>query len=292
MICNLCPRNCGVDRSEKRGYCGAGDKIMAARASLHYWEEPCISGEEGSGTVFFSGCSLKCVYCQNSSISVGYKGKEISVERLAEIFTELQEKKANNINLVTGDHFLPQIIKSVVKAREMGLKIPVILNTSSYLNVETVKMAKGYIDIYLADFKYMRSETGDRYSRAQDYPHVAKQAIDEMVRQTGTPIYDSRGIMQKGVIIRHMMLPGIMDESKEIIKYVHERYGNSVVMSIMNQFTPIGVDNYKEINRHITSEEYDELIDYALSVGVEEAFVQEDGTASESFIPEFDFCGI
>ena len=292
MKCMLCPRNCETDRRVSKGYCGEGNIIKAARASLHMWEEPCISGEEGSGTVFFSGCSLKCVYCQNKSISIGKIGKEISVDRLAEIFLELQSKKANNINLVTGDHFIPQIIEAIKKAKNNGLHIPIVFNTSSYISVDTVKALRGYVDIFLADFKYWESETGQKYSNAPDYPEAAKAAIEQMAEQTGEPLYDSRGMMKKGVIVRHMILPGYTAESKKIIEYVFKKYGNKVILSIMNQYTPINMESYSEINRKVTEQEYDEVIDYALSIGVEEAFIQEEGTQSESFIPDFNIEGI
>ncbi len=292
MKCMLCPRKCGVDRSIKKGYCGESDKIRAARASLHMWEEPCISGEEGSGTVFFSGCSLKCVYCQNKSISIGEVGKEITTDRLAEIFLELQRKKANNINLVTGEHFIPQIIEAIKTSKAKGLKIPIVFNTSSYISVEAIKALDGYVDIYLADFKYWKSETGEKYSKAKDYPEAAKAAIEQMVMQTGEPRYNIRGIMEKGVIVRHMLLPGYTSESEKIIDYIFKKYGNKVILSIMNQYTPIKIKSFPEINRKVTAKEYDEVIDYALRIGVENAFIQEEGTQTESFIPEFDFAGI
>lgn len=292
MECMLCPRKCGVDRSIKLGFCGQSDKIKAARASLHMWEEPCISGEEGSGTVFFSGCSLKCVYCQNKSISIGTVGKEITTHRLAEIFIELQDKNANNINLVTGDHFIPQIIEAIKKAKANGFKIPIVFNTSSFINVDSIKVLDGYVDIFLADFKYWSLETAEKYSNAKNYSEVAKAAIEQMVKQVGMPVYDSCGIMTKGVIVRHMILPGYISESKKIIEYIFKKYGNSVVLSIMNQYTPINMENFPEINRKVTEDEYNEVIDYALSMGVEEAFVQEEGTQSESFIPDFNIEGI
>jgi len=292
MECMLCPRQCGVDRSIGVGYCGEMDTIKAARASLHMWEEPCISGKEGSGTVFFSGCSLKCVYCQNKSISIGKVGKEITTQRLAEIFLELQEKNSNNINLVTGDHFIPQIIEAIKAAKAKGLKIPIVFNTSSFINVDSIKALDGYVDIFLADFKYWSFETAEKYSNARNYPEAAKAAIEQMVKQTEKPVYDSRGIMTKGVIVRHMILPEYTSEAKRIVEYIFKKYGNSVVLSIMNQYTPINMEKFPEINRKVTEVEYDEVIDYALSIGVEEAFVQEEGTQSESFIPDFNIEGI
>ena len=292
MKCMLCPRRCGVDRRINKGYCGEGEAIRAARASLHMWEEPCISGNDGSGTVFFSGCSMKCVYCQNREIATGNMAKEISVERLSEIFIELQTKNANNINLVTGDHFIPQIVEAIKKAREKGLHIPIVFNTSSYLTPDGLKLLDGYVDIYLADFKYWSEEISKRYSNAPDYRFFAQDAISEMVNQVGEPMYDSRGMLKKGVIIRHMLLPGYVYDSKKIIRYISETYGDSVILSIMNQYTPINMEAYPEINRPVTKSEYDEVIDYALSIGVKDAFIQKEGTAAESFIPVFDYRGI
>ena len=293
MKCNLCPRNCNVDRSQQKGYCGQTDKIKVARASLHMWEEPCISGERGSGTVFFSGCGLKCVFCQNFDIAKGDTGKEITVERLAEIFCELKEKGAHNINLVTGDHFVPEIIKALDIAKINGMDLPIVFNTSSYINKETIKKLEDYVDIYLADFKYFDNETAKKYSNADNYLQVAKIAIEEMVSQKGTPVYDDEGMMKKGVIVRHLLMPGFLQESKAIIRYVYEEYGERVVLSIMNQYTPLKqVEKYPEINRKVSEYEYESLINYAISIGVREAYVQEGETAEESFIPPFDLEGV
>ena len=293
MNCNLCPRNCNVDRSENKGYCGQTDIIKVARASLHMWEEPCISGERGSGTVFFSGCGLRCVFCQNFDIAKGDTGKEITVERLAEIFCELKEKGAHNINLVTGDHFVPEIIKALDIAKANGMDLPIVFNTSSYINKETLKCLENYVDIYLADFKYFDNETAKKYSNAENYLQVAKTAIEEMVSQKGTPVYDDAGMMTKGVIVRHLLMPGYLQESKAIIRYVYEEYGERVVLSIMNQYTPLKqVEKYPEINRKVSDAEYESLINYAISIGVKEAYVQEGDTAEESFIPPFDLEGV
>lgn len=293
MKCNLCPRNCNVDRSINKGYCGQTDKIKVARASLHMWEEPCVSGERGSGTVFFSGCGLRCVFCQNFDIANGNTGKEITVERLAEIFLELKEKGAHNINLVTGDHFVPQIISALDLVKSKGMDLPVVFNTSSYINKETLKLLENYVDIYLADFKYFDNETAKKYSNADDYLQVVKTAVEEMVSQKGTPVYDDDGIMTKGVIVRHLLMPGHLQESKAIIRYVYEEYGERVVLSIMNQYTPLKqVEKYPEINRKVTDAEYESLINYAISIGVKEAYVQEGETARESFIPPFDLEGV
>ena len=293
MICNLCPRNCNIDRNGQKGYCGQTDKIKVARASLHMWEEPCISGENGSGTVFFSGCGLRCVFCQNYDIANGNTGKEITVERLAQIFLELKEKGAHNINLVTGDHFALQIMSALDIAKAKGMDLPVVFNTSSYINKETLKTLENYVDIYLADFKYFDRETAKKYSNAEDYPTVVKTAIEEMVSQKGNPDYDENGIMTKGVIVRHLLMPGYIQESKAIIKYLYEEYGERVVLSIMNQYTPLkNVEKYSEINRKVSEYEYETLINYAISIGVREAYIQEGEAAEESFIPPFDLEGV
>ncbi|WP_195264434.1 radical SAM protein [Clostridium sp. 1001275B_160808_H3] len=292
--CNLCPRNCGANRlSDKRGFCGAGDKIRVARAALHYWEEPCISGDVGSGTVFFSYCTLKCVFCQNYNISQCEWGKEITVDRLAGIFIELQNKGALNINLVTPTHYVPQIIEAISISRKSGLKLPIIYNSSGYEKVETIKLLKGYIDVYLPDMKYFDTKYSMKYSKAKDYFKYAKEAINEMVKQVGEAKFDERGIIQKGVIIRHLMLPGLLFDSKKIIEHIHNMYGNKVYISIMNQYTPLEhVKAYPELNKPLNEKHYDAMIDYALSIGVENGFIQEDGTDKESFIPLFNFEGV
>jgi putative pyruvate formate lyase activating enzyme len=292
--CTLCPRECHADRTAgKKGYCKCGAELVVARAALHMWEEPCISGEEGSGTVFFSGCALGCVYCQNSEISKSPAGKVISTERLAEIFTELQDKGANNINLVTPSHFVPHIIEAVKISRKNGLKLPVVYNCGGYEKEETLKSLEGYIDIYLPDFKYYSAEPARKYSNCMDYFQVAQKAIKEMVRQIGEIKLNGRGIMQRGVIVRHLLLPGYLEDAKKIIRYLYETYGDKIYISIMNQYTPISEKKkYPELNRKITEKEYDELIDYAINLGLENAFIQEGDTASESFIPQFNGEGV
>ena len=295
--CKLCPRMCQVNREiGKKGVCGVSSKLKVARAALHYWEEPCISGKEGSGTVFFSGCSLHCVFCQNANIANGEAGKEISVGRLTEIFLELQEKKANNINLVTPGHFVLQIVQALEAAKRQGLTIPIVYNTSSYESVDTIKRLEGLVDIYLPDFKYMDASLSGRYSHAPDYSEVAKRTITEMVRQTGTPVFwgdDEEGLMKRGTIVRHLLLPGYVEDSKAVIRYLYETYGNQIYISIMNQFTPLaGLGKYPELNRKVTEEEYEEVVDYAIALGVENGFIQEGDTAEESFIPEFDGEGV
>jgi len=292
--CTLCPRECHVDRTAgKKGYCRATDELAVARAALHMWEEPCISGEEGSGTVFFSGCPLGCIYCQNHNISRGLAGKAITTERLAEIFLELQGKGANNINLVTPSHYVPHIIEALDISRKNGLTLPIVYNCSGYEKVETLKLLEGYVDIYLPDLKYISYEPAAKYSNCRDYFPVAAKAIEEMVRQAEEAKFDERGIMQKGVIVRHLALPGYLEDSKRIIKYLYETYGNRIYISIMNQYTPIIMsDVYPELNRRITEEEYKELVDYAVELGVENGFIQEGETALESFIPEFNGEGV
>lgn len=292
--CTLCPRNCRIDRtSGKTGFCGADDKLYVARAALHFWEEPCISGEQGSGTVFFSGCNLRCVYCQNHEISRMDAKKEVTVERLAEIFLELQGKGALNINLVTPTHYLVQIRAALDIAKKKGLVLPVVYNTSGYESAEVLRSMEGYVQIYLPDFKYMSRELAKRYSAAADYPDRAKEALEEMVRQAGTPEFSEEGIIQKGVIVRHLVLPDRIDDSKAVVEYLYKTYGDRIFISIMNQYTPLKqVEKIPELNRKITEAEYDEVVDYAIELGVENGFIQEGETQSESFIPSFDYEGV
>lgn len=292
--CTLCPRNCHADRlSGNIGYCGQTAEIRAARAALHMWEEPCISAEDGSGTVFFSGCSVRCVFCQNHDIAVGQHGKIITGERLSGIYLELQEKGANNINLVTPTHYVPQIIESIENARKMGLTLPIVYNTSGYEKAETLRMLDGIVDVYLPDFKYMSADLAEKYSNAPDYADCAKSALAEMVRQVGKPVFDGRGVIRKGVIVRHLILPNCTEDSKRVVKYLYETYGDDIFISIMNQFTPLDhIADYPELQRKITQAEYDEVVDYAVDLGVENGFIQEGETADESFIPSFDYEGI
>lgn len=294
--CNLCPRQCGADRENgKSGICGvSGKNILAARAALHFWEEPCISGERGSGTVFFSGCPLRCVYCQNYQIAGTEVGMEISEERLKEIFLELQEKGAHNINLVTPTHYTPEIIRAIRKAKERGLRLPIVYNCSGYEKVETLKMLKGIVNVYLTDFKYMEREAAVRYSKAPDYPEIAQAALKEMMNQTGEAKFDENGIMQSGVIVRHLLLPGHVRNARAVVKYVYETYGDQLYLSLMNQYTPLPQvkKEFPELDRRVTEREYQRLISYALEIGVENAFIQDGNTAKESFIPMFDYEGI
>ncbi len=293
VTCSLCPRMCRTDRRKTTGYCGVTDTLRVARAALHFWEEPCISGEEGSGAVFFAGCNLRCVFCQNYEIARAKQGKEISVERLAEIFLELQEQKANNLNLVTATHYVPQVIKALEQAKMKGLHIPVVYNCGGYEGVETLKMLEGLVDIYLPDFKYMDPQRAKTYSHAEDYPETAKKALAEMVRQQPECRFDQRGIIEKGVIARHLMLPGGIKDSKAVVRYLYETYGDAIFISLMNQYTPLPhVAAYPEINRKLKKFEYDRLVDYAISLGVENGFIQEGETAEESFIPAFTGEGV
>jgi putative pyruvate formate lyase activating enzyme len=284
---------CNLDRQVTTGYCGVKNTIRVARAALHFWEEPCISGEEGSGAVFFTGCNLRCVFCQNYQIARAEQGKEITVERLAEIFLELQAQKANNINLVTATHYVPQVAEALSIAKMKGLHIPVVYNCGGYELVETLKLLEGLVDIYLPDFKYVDNERAKRYSRAEDYPEVAKKALAEMVRQQPEAAFDERGIMTKGVIVRHLMLPGGIKDSKAVVNYLYETYGHQIYISLMNQYTPLPhVADYPEIDRKLKKFEYDRLVDYAISLGVENGFIQEGETAKESFIPAFTNEGV
>lgn len=322
--CMLCPRKCGVNRTQgEKGVCGQTDELRVARAALHMWEEPCISGSRGSGAVFFSGCALHCVFCQNHAIADGAAGKSITVGRLAEIFLELQAQGANNINLVTAGHFTPQVMKALDLAKRQGLTLPVIYNTSAYEEAETIRSLEGYVDVYLPDLKYVDPVLSRKYSHASNYFEKAGAAIAEMVRQTGemkfvlemetagsqatrgqketmgVAEYQRRSeqgeslLMTRGVIVRHLLLPGCMEDSKRVLDYLLDTYGDRIFISIMNQYTPLPhVAAYPELNRRVTDREYNAVIDYALERGLENGFIQEGGTAEESFIPEFDNFGV
>ena len=290
-LCTICPRNCKVNRYQgQKGICGVtGTGIYGARAALHMWEEPCVSGKNGSGAVFFSGCPLRCVYCQNYQIARAERGTEITVERLSEIFLELQEQNAANINLVTPTHYTLEIIRAVKMARAKGLQIPIVYNCSGYEKVETLQLLDGIVDIYLVDYKYEDSSIAKRYSNAPDYPQIVKLALTEMVRQCGNAEFDESDMMRRGVIVRHLLLPGYLENAKDVVTYVYDTYGDKVFLSLMNQYTPLPhVDKWPEINRRVTEEEYEELVDFAIGLGVENGFIQEGETAKESFIPEFD----
>lgn len=294
--CTLCPRECRVDRNAgKIGYCGQTARLTAARAALHFWEEPCLSGTNGSGAVFFSGCNLRCVYCQNHEIAHGQAGREITTKRLSDIFLELQEKQAHNINLVTPTHFIPQIITALDSAKRRGLFLPVVYNTSAYEKPEILRSLEGLVDIYLPDFKYFDAALSERYSHAPDYFEVASRAVAEMVRQTGAPAFTDGedSLMTRGVIVRHLLLPGCEKDSRRVLRYLHDTYRNDIYISIMNQYTPLAqVSSIPSLNRRISEEEYERILDYAIRIGIENGFIQEGETASESFIPAFDCEGI
>lgn len=289
MNCNLCPRKCNVDREKQVGFCKSSNKIKIARASIHEWEEPCISGVNGSGTVFFSGCSLKCVFCQNYVLSHEDKGKIVTVEELSAIFLRLQDEKAHNINLVTPTHFVPEIIEALKLAKNRGLNIPIVYNTSGYENVETIKMLDGYIDVYLPDFKYFSNDLAKKYSGVSDYFENATEAFNEMFKQVGEFSLDEDGMMKRGMVVRHLVLPGYIEDSKDVIAHIYDTFRDKIFISIMNQYTPLPhVKDFPEINRIVTAEEYDEVIEFALSLGIENAFIQEGETTKESFIPDFN----
>ena len=294
------------------------ERVYAARAALHMWEEPCISGKEGSGTVFFTGCPLGCVFCQNREIALGRRqvpqshrtsasgdperlgfheetiGVPVTEKQLAETFLDLERQHANNINLVTPTHFVPQIIRAVRMARKRGLTVPIVYNTGSYETEETVRSLEGTVDIFLPDLKFMDPDISSRYAKASDYFEVAERAIREMVEIAGEPAFDERGMMKRGVIVRHMVLPGHTKDSKQIISFLHETYGEKIYVSIMNQYTPMpGIgDEFPELARRVTKREYGRVVDYAIRLGMENVFIQEGPTAAESFIPKFDGTGL
>lgn len=293
QACTLCPRNCKVNRSiGQTGFCGMTDSVQVARASLHMWEEPCISGTNGSGTVFFTGCNLKCVFCQNHAIAIGQKGRELSISQLSDLFFKLQDKGAHNINLVTPSHYVPSIAKALSLSKEKGLNIPIVYNTSGYDSVETLALLDGLVDVYLPDFKYVSDILSKRYSHASDYFETAKASLAEMFRQVGTPVFRD-DMLVKGIIVRHLLLPGCTQDSKDVIKYLYTTYKDDIFISIMNQYTPLPhVAAFPELTRKVTEEEYDEVINYAIELGIENGFIQEGDTADESFIPAFDFTGL
>ena len=292
--CELCPRRCGANRlAGKNGFCGGGKEVKVARAALHFWEEPCISGEEGSGTVFFSGCTMRCVFCQNREISRGEAGKLVSIERLAEIFLELQKKGANNINLVTPMHYAPQITAALDIARKNGLSLPIVWNTGGWELPESVEAVKNYSDIWLTDFKYFDNSLAEKFSNAKNYFENASASLKKMLEQTGEPVFDDDGMMKKGIIVRHLVLPGHTDDSKKVLRWLWENFGDKIWISIMNQYTPLcSEEKFPELSRKVTDEEYDEVVDFAVSLGIENAFVQDGEAVSESFIPPFDLEGV
>lgn len=292
--CNLCKRECGVNRlNGEIGVCAANDNLKIARAELHLWEEPSISMGKGSGTVFFSHCNLKCVFCQNHEISQEYNGAYITIERLSEIFLELQYKGANNINLVTSTHYVPQIIEALEISKSQGLNIPILYNTNGYDTLETIKLLDGYIDVYLPDFKYFNNKYAIKYSKANNYLDNIIPILEEMVKQTGEPSFDDEGKIKKGVIIRHLMLPGLLFDSKKVIDTIYNHFGDKVYISIMNQYTPMNKSyQYPEINKHLNPKHYDSLISYASDIGITNGYIQDEGSNTEAFVPSFRLEGV
>ena len=288
MNCNSCPRKCDIDRDTTLGFCNSPERFRVARAAMHFWEEPCISGTKGSGTVFFSGCNLRCVYCQNYEISSENKGVQISDEKLIAVFENLIAQGAHNINLVNPTHYAPQLARVLSRWHS---PVPIVYNTSGYESVQTLRMLDGLVDIYLTDFKYSRPEKAKLYSCASDYPAVAKDALCEMRRQIPTDIFNG-DLMQKGVIIRHLILPSNTNSSLEILDYLAEKYADTY-LSLMAQYTPCGdLASHPELTRRITPREYNKVVDYALSKGFEKLFLQELTSADKNFIPPFDFTGV
>lgn len=297
--CRLCPRACGRNRAAgERGVCGETDVIRLARAALHFWEEPCISGTKGSGAVFFTGCQLRCVYCQNLPVARGNAGREITVSRLADIFFELEEQGANNINLVTPDHFIPQIAQAIRMARQRGFSLPFVYNTGSYVNAEALRMLDGLIDIYLPDLKYLDAAHAEEYSGAPDYPQTAKAALQEMFRQVGTVRFaqvdgEEEPMLRRGMVVRHLLLPGALADAKRIVAYLYDTYGDDIYISLMSQYTPgKAVEQHPVLHKRVRRKDYDALVDEAIRLGVEHAFIQEGSAADESFIPAFDYQGV
>ena len=292
--CTLYPRKCKVNRlEEQRGYCKMDGTLRVARAALHMWEEPCISGEKGSGAVFFTGCGLRCCFCQNRDIAIGDWGKEITVERLGDIFLELQEKGAANLNLVTGVHYVPYIISALESAKKRGFILPVVYNSSGYEEIETLRMLEGYVDVYLPDMKYLDKNLAKDFSNAPDYPDAARAAIKEMVRQTGPCVFGTDGYIKRGTIVRHLILPGHTKNSIAVLDYLYHTYGENIMISVMNQFTPVyEQEKYTELNRKVTRREYEKVLNTALDMGITKGYFQEGKTASESFIPAFDCEGV
>lgn len=288
--CTLCPHNCKVNRLEgKKGRCKCDNTLKIALASLHMFEEPCISGANGSGTVFFTNCNLNCIYCQNYEISQGGKGKEITIQTLADIFIKQQEKGAHNINLVTPTMYVYQIIEAIKIARKNGLKIPIIYNSNGYENIETIKMLNGYIDVYLPDLKYYTNELSKKYSNVDNYFEVATNAIKEMYSQVGNAIFDDNGIIQKGVIIRHLVLPNHIQNTKNILKWINENMPKDIYVSVMAQYFPTyKAKNDSLINRKLNKKEYKEVFNYLYSLDLQNGYIQELGSHEEEYVPDFN----
>ncbi len=291
--CRICPRKCGSNRHISSGICGAGADASVSKAFLHKWEEPCISGDKGSGTIFFSDCNLNCVFCQNYKISQEHYGKKIKIERLADIMLELQEQQALNINLVTPTPYALHIIEAVSIARLKGLDLPIIYNTNGYECPETLEMLKGTVDIYLPDIKYYSDAYAMKYSKAKDYFSHAAKAVQTMVEQVGYPVFDDNGIMQKGVLIRHLVLPDLQEDTKKILGWIRDNLGRQAFVSLMCQYTPMfDASRFEEINRKLEDWEYDMVIDYFFEIGLENGFVQEPESADSCYTPDFDLLGV
>lgn len=289
--CEVCPHKCKINRkNNKIGRCKASDKVKIALYSTHDFEEPCISGKKGSGTVFFSNCNLNCVYCQNYEISQQGKGKEISIEELANIFLEQQNKNVENINLVTPTSYVPQIIETIKIAKERGLKIPIVYNTNGYENIETIKKLEGYIDIYLPDLKYAENKLGKRYSKIEDYFEIATKAIKEMENQIGSPKFNDEGIMQRGVLVRHLVLPNNIENSKKVLKWMKDNLKEDTYVSIMAQYFPTfkaKTEEYKELNRKLNLKEWEEIENYIYELNFKNGFMQELGEHEEEYVPKW-----
>ena len=286
--CVLCGRECKVNREEgQKGFCKAGTSMYIGRAAAHFWEEPCLSGTEGSGTIFFSSCGLSCVYCQNQKLSRKESGKKLSVEELAEVFYRLEEEGCHNINFVTAEHYSKSVREAMLLARAKGFSLPFVWNSSGYQRAAILKEFEGLIDIYLMDFKYWEEGIAERYSKAKNYPELAKEGLEEAVRQCPELLFEGE-MLKKGVILRHLLLPGQVYQGKQILKYSFGRYGNHILYSLLSQYTPFGdLACFPEIDRKVFGKEYRKLVDYALSLGIENALIQEEGSAKESFIPDF-----
>ena len=287
--CTICPHNCGINRTNNQiGRCKSKDTVKIALYSIHNFEEPCISGKKGSGTVFFSNCNMNCVFCQNYEISQQGKGKKITIEELAEIFIKQQEKDVENINLVTPTSYVPQIIEAIKIARNKGLKLPIVYNTNGYEKVETLKMLEGYVDIYLPDFKYSDNELAKRLSKVDNYFEIATQALTEMYKQTGKAVFDDRGIMQKGMIIRHLVLPNQILNSRRVLKWINENM-HDVYVSVMAQYFPTyKAKDIEDINRKLTKEEYEQIENYLYRLDLENGYIQELGEHEEEYVPKWD----
>jgi len=289
--CTLCPRRCAVDRTVKQGFCASGREISVARAAPHYWEEPSISGKAGSGTIFFTGCNLRCVFCQNSAISHGGVGKALSAEELAGVMQRLADSGVHNVNLVTPSHYTKGIIKSIDIARSRGMNLPIVWNSNCYENQKEIASLKGRLDIFLPDFKYKSPLLSAKYSHAEDYFDVAVQALDEMVLQQGGAVFEGE-LMKSGVIVRHLALPGCVEDSKSVLSFLHRRYGNAIYISLMSQYTPMGSNLPDSLGRTLTDEEYDKLKAYAVRIGITQGYFQEGSAVGESFVPSFDLTGV